>query len=107
LPGAFSPSVPQRPPEFSISHRQIHPDLDEVKLFRRAIRPAHAKGMLLTGVFTPSSEAASVTRAAYSGRFHSGNGALLVVQLAKDGDTIDDATVRWPEDRPQVTFGRN
>jgi len=29
----------------------------------------------------------------------------IVVQLAKDGDTIDDATVRWPEDRPQVTFG--
>ena len=29
----------------------------------------------------------------------------IVVQLAEDGDTIDDATVRWPEDRPQVTFG--
>ena len=29
----------------------------------------------------------------------------IVVQLAKDGDTVDDATVRWPEDRPQVTFG--
>jgi len=29
----------------------------------------------------------------------------IVVQLAKDGDTIDDATVRWPEERPQVTFG--
>jgi catalase len=29
----------------------------------------------------------------------------IVVQLAKDGDTLDDATVRWPEDRPQVTFG--
>jgi catalase len=29
----------------------------------------------------------------------------IVVQLAKDGDTIDDATVRWPDDRPQVTFG--
>jgi catalase len=26
-------------------------------------RPAHAKGVLLTGVFTPSSEAASLTRA--------------------------------------------
>jgi catalase len=29
----------------------------------------------------------------------------IVVQLAKDGDTIDDATVRWPPDRPQLTFG--
>ena len=29
----------------------------------------------------------------------------IVVQLAEDGDTIDDATVRWPEDRPQLTFG--
>lgn len=26
-------------------------------------RPAHAKGILLTGVFTPSAEAASLTRA--------------------------------------------
>jgi len=29
----------------------------------------------------------------------------LVVQLAKDGDTVDDATVRWPEDRPQLALG--
>jgi catalase len=27
------------------------------------------------------------------------------VQLAADGDTIDDATVRWREDRPQLMFG--
>src|SRR5271157_5060693 len=29
----------------------------------------------------------------------------IKVQLAEDGDTVDDATVRWPEDRPQLTFG--
>jgi catalase len=29
----------------------------------------------------------------------------IVVQLAKDGDIVDNATVRWPEDRPKVTFG--
>jgi catalase len=29
----------------------------------------------------------------------------IVLQLANDGDTVDDATVRWPEDRPQVAFG--
>ena len=29
----------------------------------------------------------------------------IVVQLAEDGDTVDDATARWPEDRPQLTFG--
>ena len=29
----------------------------------------------------------------------------IVVQLAEDGDTVDDATVRWPESRPQLTFG--
>jgi catalase len=29
----------------------------------------------------------------------------IVVQLAEDGDIVDDATVRWPEDRPQRTFG--
>jgi len=29
----------------------------------------------------------------------------IVVQLAEEGDPVDDATVRWPEDRPQLTFG--
>ncbi len=29
----------------------------------------------------------------------------IVVQLAESGDTVDDATVHWPEDRPQVEFG--
>ena len=31
-------------------------------------RPAHAKGILLTGTFTPSSEAASLTRAPHLNR---------------------------------------
>ena len=29
----------------------------------------------------------------------------VVVQLAEVGDMVDDATVRWPEDRPQRPFG--
>jgi len=29
----------------------------------------------------------------------------VAVQLAEAGDTVDDATVRWPEERPQRTFG--
>src|ERR1700756_2642858 len=29
----------------------------------------------------------------------------IIVQLAADSDLADDATVRWPEDRPQLTFG--
>ena len=29
----------------------------------------------------------------------------LAVQLAEDGDIIDDATVRWPEERRQLAFG--
>jgi catalase len=29
----------------------------------------------------------------------------VAMQLAEDGDTIDDATVRWPEERPQLVFG--
>jgi catalase len=29
----------------------------------------------------------------------------IVVQLASESDTLDDATVRWPEDRPQLTLG--
>ena len=27
------------------------------------------------------------------------------MQLAEPGDITDDATVRWPEGRPQLTFG--
>jgi catalase len=30
---------------------------------------------------------------------------LLKVQLAEDGDVTDDATVRWPESRKQMTLG--
>lgn len=29
----------------------------------------------------------------------------IVVQLAEEGDKVDDATVRWPETRRQLTFG--
>ena len=29
----------------------------------------------------------------------------IVVQLADEGDIVDDATVRWPEERQQLTFG--
>ncbi len=29
----------------------------------------------------------------------------IAVQLAEDGDATDDATIRWPEDRPQLNFG--
>jgi catalase len=29
----------------------------------------------------------------------------IVVQLAENGDIVDDATVRWPEDRPKRSFG--
>jgi catalase len=29
----------------------------------------------------------------------------VIVQLAEDGDITDDATVRWPEERPQLAFG--
>ena len=29
----------------------------------------------------------------------------IVVQLAEERDTVDDATVRWPEDRAQLTLG--
>jgi catalase len=29
----------------------------------------------------------------------------IVVQLADEGDTVDDATVRWPESRPLIEFG--
>ncbi|HVN21460.1 MAG TPA: catalase family peroxidase [Dongiaceae bacterium] len=29
----------------------------------------------------------------------------IVVQVAEEGDTVDDATLRWPEDRKLITFG--
>ena len=30
----------------------------------------------------------------------------IVVQLSQAGDAVDDATVRWPENRPQLAFGQ-
>ena len=33
-------------------------------------------------------------------------GFRILVQLAAPGDVVDDATVQWPEERPQVEFGR-
>ncbi len=123
-------------------------------------RPAHAKGILLTGTFTPFWEAASLTRAPHlqrnstpvtvrfsdQRRWHQPLWALsdaaasrqrisrrgrstaarrpnflfdeikervakepvrfrVAVQLADDAEIVDDATVRWPEDRPQLAFG--
>ena len=29
----------------------------------------------------------------------------IAVQMAADSDVTDDATIRWPEDRPQLAFG--
>jgi catalase len=29
----------------------------------------------------------------------------IAVQLAAEGDTVDNATIHWPEDRPQLPFG--
>jgi catalase len=29
----------------------------------------------------------------------------IFVQVANDGDTVDDATIHWPEERPQVELG--
>ena len=42
----------------SIQSSALHP----------GFRPAHAKGLMLTGTFTPSSEAASLTKAPHTGR---------------------------------------
>jgi len=30
----------------------------------------------------------------------------LYVQLANDGDVVDDVTVQWPEDRPKINLGK-
>jgi catalase len=30
----------------------------------------------------------------------------ILVQLAAQGEVVDDATVQWPEDRQQIEFGR-
>lgn len=32
-------------------------------------------------------------------------GFQIAVQVAGDGDVVDDATVHWPEDRPMIPFG--
>src|ERR1700722_9010948 len=41
---------------------------DNIFALHPGFRPAHAKGALLTGTFTPSSEAASLTRAPHMNR---------------------------------------
>jgi catalase len=33
-------------------------------------------------------------------------GFTVLVQIAEDGDRVDDPTVVWPDDRPRVTLGR-
>jgi catalase len=33
-------------------------------------------------------------------------GLQIVVQVAQDGDVVDDATAHWPEDRKLIKFGR-
>ena len=33
-------------------------------------------------------------------------GFQILVQLAGDGDVVDDATIHWPEDRPLINFGK-
>lgn len=33
-------------------------------------------------------------------------GFQILVQVADDGDTIDDATIHWPEDRPTIRLGK-
>jgi catalase len=33
-------------------------------------------------------------------------GFQILVQVANDDDTVDDATVHWPEERPLVNFGK-
>jgi catalase len=30
----------------------------------------------------------------------------ILVQVAGDGDVVDDATIHWPEDRPLINFGK-
>ena len=30
----------------------------------------------------------------------------ILVQVASDGDVVEDATIHWPEDRPLVNFGK-
>jgi catalase len=50
-------------------NRRVIEALDKLNGGEHAgFRPAHAKGIMLTGVFTPSSEASSLTRAPHIGR---------------------------------------
>ena len=30
----------------------------------------------------------------------------ILIQVAGDGDVVDDATIHWPEDRPRINFGK-
>ena len=48
-------------------------------------RPAHAKGILLAGAFTPSAEAVADARPACPAKFHTRDGALLGLRGNSDG----------------------
>jgi catalase len=62
----------------ALSHRVIEA-FDQVDgCVHPGFRPAHAKGILLTGVFAPAAEGASLTRAPHiQTEFHPGNGAVF------------------------------
>ena len=47
---------------------EIVKQFDTIFGLHPGFRPAHAKGVLLTGTFTPSAEAASLTRAPHATR---------------------------------------
>ena len=51
-------------------------------------RPGHAKGTLLRGIFTPSSEAASLTRAPH---IHRNSTPLTVLRRNPNGDAVNNA----------------
>ncbi len=75
-----------------------------VKFGRYRIRPEGGNEYL-------SAEAAAGKSASYlfdeiKDRLMRGTARLnIVVQIAEEGDTTDDATVHWPESRTQVAFG--
>jgi len=48
--------------------QQLLDAIDSVQGLHPGFRPAHAKGLMCAGVFTPSADAANLTRAPHAGR---------------------------------------
>jgi catalase len=89
---------------FSVTAHKFISASGETKHGRYRIRP-DAGGQYLDPE-SASAQGPNFLFEELAGRIAAGPVKLnVVVQTAAEGDVVDDATVRWPEGRPEVVFG--